>query len=120
MSELWLPGRPVPASRPRVVDGHAYTSERYRAWKQEAAWRAHRQHPDTLEGPVRLEIAVYGNGVRVEIQPSHTPRPKGIRGDLDNVVKGVADALQDGLVLRNDRQVHEIVARFGEDVYGRQ
>jgi hypothetical protein len=51
--------------------------------------------------------ALWDGPVRVRLQ-----FPQGVRGDLDNLVKAVVDALQN-LVYLNDRQVRELHAVLG-------
>lgn len=113
---VFLPGQPVPCARPRVINGRAYTPADYARWKQGAALVLRSQRV-VIPGPVWVEITVYHN--RPISRPLHVSgddwRTGGAhyaisRGDLDNYVKGVLDAMQDGGVLANDRQVVHIVA----------
>ncbi len=113
MAELWIPGRPVPAARARVVNGHAYTPQRYREWKSEAAFRLRSQTDARFDGPVSVTVVVGADGIGVTVEPVEGSRPKGVRGDLDNIAgKSVLDALQDAGVLVNDSLVHRLVASF--------
>jgi len=105
----------VPAARPRVVGGHAYTPARYESWKQEASWRLHTQTSARYDGPVSVTVVVRRDRVEIELDETADTRPKGLRGDLDNYVKGVLDALQDAGIIRDDRQVHELHATFEEE-----
>lgn len=110
---LVIPGRPVPASRPRVARGHAYYPKRYAEWLELASWQV-RASAKRVEGPVRLVVVFRRDCVEVEVLPGR-PRPSGLRFDLDNGIKAVGDALQAGGVLADDVQVTEIVARFEEE-----
>ncbi len=113
MTDLWIPGKPVPASRPRVVNGHAYTPQRYRDWKGEAAIRLRMQTDARFDGPVAVTVVVGADGIMVTVEPTEVPRPRGVRGDLDNIAgKAVLDALQDAGILANDSLVHRLVASF--------
>ena len=89
-------GRPVPKGRPRVVRGRAYTpretviAERKIASIARSAWR------QPLVGPVVVEADFRFADSRS-------------RGDVDNLVKLVLDALI-GLAYADDRQVVELHA----------
>jgi Holliday junction resolvase RusA-like endonuclease len=110
---LVIPGRPVPASRPRVTKGHAYYPKRYADWLEAAAWQA-RSRCKPVDGAVAVSVVVRRDSIEVEIVPSKVQRPSGLRGDLDNYgAKAVLDALQKGGVLVNDSQVTELTVRFG-------
>lgn len=108
---LVIPGRPVPASRPRVAHGHAYYSRRYAEWKEAAAWQV-RAAGQRFDGPVALRVVFHRDSVEVEVVAG-PERCSGVSADLDNLVKGVMDALVAGGVLGDDRQVTVLEARFG-------
>jgi Holliday junction resolvase RusA-like endonuclease len=109
---LVIPGRPVPASRPRVAHGHAYYPRRYEDWKTAAAWLV-RSTGQRFDGPVRVAVVVRRDSVEVEVSSSAVRRPTSVRGDIDNLSKAALDALQAGGLLVNDSQVVELVASFG-------
>ena len=120
---LVIPGRPVPASRPRVVRGreradgswskpHAFYPRRYADWLEAASWQV-RASGKRVEGPVRVSVVVRRDSIEVEVTPSSVQRPSGVRGDLDNIAgKAVLDALVAGGVLADDRQVTVLEATF--------
>lgn len=110
---LTIPGKPVPAARPRVTRRGTYYPTRYRDWLLAAGWIVHGQATERLSGPVRLSLVIGAKGIQVEVSPSGVLRPKGVRGDLDNLCKACLDALQAGGALADDAQVTEIVASFG-------
>ena len=104
--------QPMPAARPRVADGHAYTPKAYRVWLDECSWLARlawKRPP--LEGPVRVVVVFEPDALEVEIVPSE--RPRFGRADLDNTIKSLLDSLTRAGVFVDDRQVVEIEARFG-------
>mgnify|MGYP002631283912 CR=1 FL=1 len=112
----FIPGQPVPCARPRVVNGRAYTPGDYARWKQGAALLLRAQRV-ILTGPVWVEMTVYhrrpiGRPPTITPDDWRTGRAHYAigRGDLDNYVKGLLDAMQDGGVLVNDRQVVHLVA----------
>lgn len=106
---LWIPGKPVPWQRTR---GGRSTEPRYGAWKTAAAWEMRSQWSGPpLNESVGITLSVTDSGIEVLLYESHLERPKGVRGDLDNYVKGVLDAAQ-GVVIEDDRQIREVGARF--------
>lgn len=71
-----------------------------------------------IDGPVALIARFMSDSIELAIQPLHGRRAKYVRGDVDNLVGGLMDALQSyrlegqeipGLI-ENDRQVVEIWA----------
>lgn len=119
----FIPGEPVPASRPRVTKWGTHNSKRYTRYKQTAALVLASQWRQPL--PIGHAVAV---SVEVVIpRPQKRPRtglaalywhpsedypaPIGGKwGDLDNYIKAVLDAAQLGGVIANDSQVVEISA----------
>lgn len=108
---LVIPGRPVPASRPRVTRGHAYYPKRYSSWLEQASWQV-RACGKRVDGPVRLIVVFRRDSVEVDVLPG-VERPSGLRFDLDNALKGVMDCLQAGGVLKDDAQVTGLEVSFG-------
>lgn len=115
---ITLHGEPVPASRPRVTRRGTFNPKRYTDWKRGAARRCRASWGRTPS--VKTAVAVM-----VELvlpRPKDMPK-KGIhrdywhptedyilplRGDLDNFAKAALDALQQGGVIADDRQVVEL------------
>lgn len=83
----------------RVVRGRPILSAEARAYKVGVLLRARTQGMTPLDGPVCVSVTVY--------------RPRRI-GDLDNVLKGLLDALR-GVAYADDKQVVEIHARRLDD-----
>ena len=108
---LVIPGRPVPASRPRVARGHAYYPKRYEEWRSLAAWQV-RASGKRVDGPVKVSVVFRRESVEVEVLPSPAVRPSGVLADIDNLAKGCLDALVAGGVLADDSQVVVLEARF--------
>lgn len=115
-----IPGKPVPAARPRVVNGHAFTPAEYAAWKRGAAFvlrAAGARCPCPPGVPLWAEVTVYHP--RPQSKPAHVDAEtwrSGMavasvtRSDLDNHVKAVLDALQDSGWLDNDNRIAHLVA----------
>jgi Holliday junction resolvase RusA-like endonuclease len=99
-----IPGQPRPKGRPRFVKGRVITpgktvkyEKHVKACAQAAVLR---NRWEQLAGPVALKIVVVTQNKR--------------RGDLDNHVKAVKDAMN-GVVYGDDRQVVYLEAAFDED-----
>lgn len=108
--KLEVPGQPVPQPRPRVSTrggfGRAYTPKDHaiHAYRQGITLMARGRR---MEGPVSLVVeAVF------ERPPSHWRKhdlrpdaPLWPRADGDNLLKGIADAITDAGLWRDDDQV---------------
>ena len=119
----FIPGEPVPASRPRVTRWGTYNSKRYKRYKETAT--LFMQSANRSNVPIGHAIAI---SVEVVIpRPQKKPRtglhglywksdedypaPIGGKwGDLDNYIKSILDAAQEAKVIVNDSQVVEISA----------
>jgi crossover junction endodeoxyribonuclease RusA len=77
--------------------GRAKTTA-YKNWLEEAALRIRMQRVPVIEGEVSVHVTIQ--------------RPNA-QSDLDNRIKAVLDALQKSGVLKNDKQVSELHARWG-------
>lgn len=108
---LVIPGKPVPASRPRIARGHAYYAPKYQVWKEAAAWLV-RSAGKPMAGPVKVSILFRRDSTEVEVTPG-PHRPAGLFFDLDNGAKAVMDALVAGGVLEDDRMVTVLEVRLG-------
>lgn len=95
MTDIFM--HPVPKGRPRVVDGKAYTPKETKRAERDLAqlYRLQAECRPDWNGYVSVKVDV------------HTPSGK---GDLDNYVKLMLDALN-GIAWKDDRSVVEIMAR---------
>ncbi len=108
---LTVPGRPVPAARPRIVKGHAYYPPKYQQWKEAAAWQI-RSQGQPITGPVKVVLRFHPDSVEIEVVPGDH-RPAKLWGDVDNLIKSALDSLVAGGVLEDDRMVTVVEARLG-------
>lgn len=92
-------GQPVPKGRPRVANGRAFTPERTKAWESEVALLAQAQGVRPFDADA--DVAAYISIVAA-------------RGDLDNHVKAILDALN-GIAYHDDKQVTRLAAWIERD-----
>lgn len=97
--KLTLPYPPSANRYWRVFRGMVVPSVEAKAYKTAVRWRAIHNHLVPLDGDVCIHVELY--------------RPRA-RGDLDNFLKVLFDALN-GLAWADDGQVVEIHARRHED-----
>lgn len=115
-----LRGRPK--GRPRVTkNGHTYMPKEYMAWREEFGWLVKSQKPPSFSGSVELHLGFHTDGVQIVIiELDDATRPKYVQADLDNLVGGVMEVLEDVQVLTNDKQVVRIVATCYEGTESRR
>lgn len=109
-ADFTIPGKPVPAARPRVTRNGTYNPQRYKDWLASAKTYAR-----------QAWLGLAPRGGKVEVTAVFT----GAHGsaDIDNLIKGVLDALT-GIIIFDDRQVwkleafRETVAESDEGVVG--
>lgn len=98
------PGKPK--ARPRVTSNGTFMPPEYMEWKQNIVdLLAYDKR--IVEGYCHLEMEFTKLEVFVRVIPItyDYQRDKGVRGDLDNLVGGVMDALQDAGLIDNDERV---------------
>jgi len=113
--EFEVPGVPVPYQRPgQGRNGQRFTESKsagYMARVREAALRAVRgsswPHPSMVLGKLRGPEGAFVLSVRFVREAK--------RGDLDNLIKSVCDALTKAAVWRDDALVVELRATMTED-----
>lgn len=105
---VYIPIAPRVKERPRMTRrGRVFTPERTLAAEAAiaAAWKRKFPRRKPLEGPVRMEVHFDKKGQLVTITPIEDKTV--LRGDLDNYVKLIGDALN-GVAFLDDRQISEI------------
>ena len=81
----------------RPHGGRSKTTE-YKNWVELASWEIRKQRPKMIEGDAAIHLTI--------------ERPNA-QSDLDNRIKAVLDALQKAGVLKNDRQIVDLHAKWG-------
>jgi len=116
--DLWVPGRPKPAERPRLGRRRkAYTPQA--TIDAELTVATHYQHnykgtPPYI-GPLYLVVDYNVHGQRIQLLPA--PHTSSLRGDIDNYIKTTMDGLQKGQAFANDSQVIGVYAEKWSDDY---
>jgi Holliday junction resolvase RusA-like endonuclease len=91
---FYIPWTPHAKQRPRVANGHAYTSAATR--KAEAAIvdaYMDSSAPKGLEGPLSVTIKFENEGFHINFEPIEPHVNRKLRGDIDNYAKTVLDSL---------------------------
>jgi len=111
---LRLPVRGKPKPRPkfdsRAVSRKAYNPDEYTEWKRLVGVELTRMGIDkrVLDMPLRLEAGFGTDYIDFQLFPlAHHRRPKWVTADIDNLVGGFMDALQDHGLIVNDKQIVE-------------
>jgi Holliday junction resolvase RusA-like endonuclease len=113
MIEVVFPGRPYPWPRHRMGKGRSYMPAKQKKWLDDLALTIRvSAGRSMLSGPVVLR-AVFDylkNETRFEISPSDKKSHRIKRGDIDNLCKGLMEALQVSGVVKDDAQVAFLIA----------
>ena len=113
MFELALAGDPIGKGRPRFsrVTGHAYTPEKTARFEERLAWAAQDvwQGKPLIEHSIVMFIDAYFSMPKSKSKDWLTRAKAGIerpakKPDIDNIIKGVADALNK-VVYVDDAQI---------------
>ena len=103
-----IPHRPKAKERPRFSkQGYAYTSKKTRSF--EDLVKQYYKGPK-FEGPVSLAITFSTKRVMVCVTEMIDTEESGLRGDVDNYIKSISDAMN-GIAYENDRQIHKLQGR---------
>ena len=112
-----IPIRPKPTPRPRVKAGQkgAYYPTNYQAYKDQLEWLIKKawveQGKPKVDLPIRINVSFELDRINIDLMLSDCERD-GLRGDVDNYFKGVADALETVGVIDNDRDITEAYLGF--------
>ena len=114
MPNVFIPGLVVPKARPRfnTHTGRVYTDPKYKDYLEMATDVVALFHKgDPISDEVAVVMAFSPRGVDVTYEAATTPVAwTGRKGDLDNMVGSIMDAMQKGGALSNDRNVVSIMA----------
>jgi Holliday junction resolvase RusA-like endonuclease len=117
---FFVPGTPVAKARARSTrDGHHYTPAKTEAYEKLVAWQAKiaMGSGERLAGPVKASLwfvfAPPASASKKRVA-ALLFKPKISRGDLDNHIKSVCDAMN-GICYTDDAQIFELHAT---KVYG--
>ena len=111
-----LPIEPMVCPRPRVGHGRAYMPSKYVSWKRDAAMllktamASNRIELIELETDIQVRVQFrFGRDAGIVLEVSEMERNGRPRGDLDNYLKAISDAMN-GIVYADDRQIARIEA----------
>ncbi len=111
---LYLPVRAKPKARPRVTVNGTFMPADYTQYKRliDSELRIRGLIPRKQEeGPLSLEVIFGSEGMWFQLRPvSGHVRAMHVEADVDNLVGGLMDALQDATVFKDDKQVIEVHA----------
>ena len=115
-----IPLATKPKARPNVnfAQGIVYMPPKYEEWRQHmlrelVAQGLTKGPPLTM--PLRLDVNFGRDFTEFQLYPSPIERPTGIRGDLDNLLGGFMETLQDAGVIVNDSQITQIRSQLWRD-----
>jgi Holliday junction resolvase RusA-like endonuclease len=112
-----LPWTGKPKARPRVTKNGTFMPKDYQEWKKQVIeFLQATQYTGTITDPFMIDLLFGSETVEITItELSGFKRAKYVRADLDNLIGGVLDALQDAEIIKNDSQAvsvrADIVAR---------
>jgi len=118
MIRIPLRGKPKP--RPRVTSHGTYMDKDYMEWRENVVLELHQQlNPNfdqpPIKGSLRL-IARFGSDfMDIQLLKVDEVRAKHVRADIDNLLGGIMDALQDAGVIVNDAQIVAVEAVTWEE-----
>ena len=112
---FFVDGRPVPKGRPRVTRHGTYTPKSTQDYEAaiRAAWEREHVMPFAEGDALELDVVAYfpiPKGTPKKRSEEMVAKPYTKRGDLDNIVKSVMDALN-GYAYPDDAAIWNIAAR---------
>jgi Holliday junction resolvase RusA-like endonuclease len=108
MTSFVVPWGTVPKPRPIVTSRGTFMPKGYTAFKADVAEFIQLKHLDVgHDGPLicEFEFDTDRTYVTVKTIPTGYARAVHVKGDIDNLQGGIMDAMEDGGVFLNDRQV---------------
>ena len=104
--------RPFPKERPRATrGGMMYTPLKTRECEKRVLSLFKENFPDhdPIAEPISVDVEVATDKITIAVS-TEEHKPKGMRGDLDNYIKAILDALN-GAAWVDDRQIVALTAR---------
>ena len=110
--KMTFPFPAKPKARPR--GGRSWYMPRpYMEWREQVVEAIEATDLEGLTGRVAVDVTFDKDSFTVKISPTNKNRKDRYgNADLDNLVGGVLDALQDAQAIENDRDVVILVAKF--------
>jgi Holliday junction resolvase RusA-like endonuclease len=100
--------------RPRVTKNGTFMPKPYVDWKKEVVTYLQSQPSvKTLQGPVSLLVKFLPD--KIEMMIAESPVDRHGRGDIDNLLGGLMDALQDAEVYKNDSQIQRVMVEIDRE-----
>jgi len=109
--------RGKPKGRPRVTKNGTFMPPDYQAWREEFGWllKAARGAEPRMVGNVELHLGFHTDGVQIVlVDKADVMRGKHVQADIDNLICGVMEVLEDVGVVANDKQVVKVIATVYE------
>lgn len=111
MIRIPLRGKPKP--RPRVTSNGTYMPPDYMEWKKSVFDELLAQglpQAGKIEGNLKLIVRFGSDFMDLQLFKLDEVRAKHVRADVDNLVGGIMDALQDAGIIVNDAQIVAVEA----------
>lgn len=112
MLNVKIPWKPHAKQRPRMTKtGHAYTPKATKEAEAAIAEAFLKEVPkgyEPYDGPIMVRLVLSDHEVEIVIEehPEHSHRK--LKGDIDNYIKTIADALN-GVAWVDDKQIEKII-----------
>lgn len=107
--QIRVPYPPRTKGRPRMTrNGRAYTPKETLEAEHAIADTVCADGHEPFHGPVEVRIRYYKDYQVITV--TERARRSPLRGDVDNYVKLTMDGLQKSGLIRDDKQVHKIIA----------
>ena len=114
-SMMWhrvIPLRGKPKARPRVTSRGVHMPQEYQDWREMFGHLLRAERAPTFgAAPVEVHLEFDTDEVAITIQEiPDAHRPTHVRGDIDNLIGGVLEVLEDIHVVDNDKQIVKVIA----------
>jgi Holliday junction resolvase RusA-like endonuclease len=113
-----IPFRGKPKPRPRVDRSATHNPTEYTEWKQDVVDFLAGLHSQQLniDFPMQLRVVFMSDSIYFQLyELENVKRPKYVQGDVDNLVGGLMDALQDTGVVVDDRWILDLEVAAWEE-----